>query len=310
MNDRTPICSHWLASDGYSVHRAIWTVPHSSPEMPLPKARVLVLHGVQSHGGWYHSLGRTLSGLGFETHFTDRRGSGANRQDRGHTPSSRRLVDDVAEYLGNLRQTSPPLPLVLVGISWGGKLALVTAGRKPDLVDALALICPGVHPKVDVSLRHRLKIALAYLTQPLKTFPIPLCDPALFTDNPDGQTFIASDSLGLRAATATLLAASASLDRQVARIPLQIEQPSLLMLANQDRIVDNARTLKYWDRLASRRKQIIRYPQGHHTLEFELDPTQYARDLATWLDEVVRGQSADQSRNSISESIRSARSSD
>ena len=56
------------------------------------------------------------------------------------------------------------------------------------------------------------------------------------------------------------------------------------MLAGRDRIVDNARTLEYFSRLASRDRQVIEYPEGHHTLEFEPDPTRYALDLVAWLD--------------------------
>jgi len=281
MVDLVPRVNRWVASDGYPIHVATWPVPDR--DTPL-KGRLLVLHGVQSHGGWYPDLGRTLADQGYEAHFTDRRGSGANRQDRGHTPSTRRLLDDVVEYLRDLRRAEPVIPVGLVGISWGGKLAVVSAGEHPELIDALALVCPGLHPKIDVSTQQRLRIALAYFLQPRKTFPIPLSDPALFTDNPTGQAFIARDPLGLRAASATLLAASSFLDRKVARIPPKVHQPALLMLADQDRIVNNARTLGYWDRVQSDRKQVIRYPDGHHTLEFDANPTRYARDLAGWFD--------------------------
>src|SRR4051812_8754318 len=104
-----------VASDGYSIHVAVW--PATGP----PRGRIVVLHGVQSHGGWYQSLGRTLAEAGYETHFPDRRGSGANRVDRGHAPSSRRLVADLAEYLRALRARAPSVPTALAGISWGGK---------------------------------------------------------------------------------------------------------------------------------------------------------------------------------------------
>ncbi len=281
MLESAPKVSRWLASDAYPIHVETWPVPDRAK---AAKGRVLILHGVQSHAGWYHDLGRTLANEGFEAHFTDRRGSGSNRPDRGHTPNTRRLLDDVAEYLAELRRAEPSKPVALAGISWGAKLAVVTAAKYPNLVDALALICPGLLPRVDVSRGERIRIALAYLSRPKKTFPIPLSDPALFTDNPDGQAFIANDPLGLRAATASLLASSFFLDRKVARVPPKVKQPSLLILADRDRIVNNPKTLGYWGRVASSRKRVIRYPEGHHTLEFDPDPTRYARDLAAWLD--------------------------
>lgn len=265
-------------TDGYPIHVAVWPVEGE------PKGRVVVLHGVQSHGGWYHRLGRTLAGLGYETHFPDRRGSGANARDRGHTPSAQRLLDDIQEYLQQLRDDGSGRPIALAGISWGGKLAVLTAADRPSLVDGLALICPGLHPRVGVSAGERLRIAWAFFTNKYKRFPVPLSDPALFTASPDGQAFIAADPLGVREATAALLAASTFIDRRVRRTPRRIHQPALLMLAGHDRIVNNERTADYFRSLASPNKRVVEYPEGHHTLEFDPDPARYALDLGAWLD--------------------------
>lgn len=269
------------ARDGYALHTTRWP-----PDGPT-KGRVLVLHGVQSHGGWYHNLGRTLASRGYEAMFPDRRGSGKNEDDRGHARSSWQLLDDVAVTLRTLHDADPVMPIALAGISWGGKLAVIAAAKHPELVDALALICPGLHPRVDVGRGERLRIALAFFTNRRKRFPIPLADPALFTDSPEGQSFIANDPLSLRTATASLLAASRFIDRGVAKVRGKVRQPALLMLAGYDRIVDNARTLSYFEGIGSPRPRVIEYPEGHHTLEFDPDPSRYALDLADWLDETL-----------------------
>ncbi len=267
------------ASDGYPLLVRIW------PAVNEPaRAHVVVLHGVQSHGGWYHGLGRTLASAGYCVSFPDRRGSGANTLDRGHTPSARRLVQDLVDWIDAVRSERPAFPVAVAGISWGGKVVVSAAAQRPDLIDAIALICPGLHPRVGISRRERLSIAWAFLTNHRKMFPIPLSDPSLFTDSPEGQAIIAADPLSLRQGTAGLLAASFFIDRMVRRAPAKVRQPALLMLAGQDRIVDNRKTLDYFQTLASKDRQIIEYPEGHHTLEFDLDPSRYALDLAAWLD--------------------------
>jgi alpha-beta hydrolase superfamily lysophospholipase len=278
MTEAEPEVRTFEASDGYPLQVAVW------PAVQPSRGQVVVLHGVQSHGGWYHRLGRSLADGGYEASFPDRRGSGANQRERGHARSARRLLFDLAEWLGGLRRQHPGLQIALAGISWGGKLAVAIAARYPQLVDAVVLICPGLHPRVGVSGRNRFQIALALLTNRRKTFPIPLSDPALFTSNPEGQAFIAADSFSLRQATASLLAASFVLDLMVAHAPARVHQPVLLMLAGQDRIVDNERTLAYYRKLASTDRQVIEYPEAHHTLEFEPDPSRYALDLVGWLD--------------------------
>ena len=277
----SPVFKTWTASDGYPLLVASWL----PAEKPL--ARVLLIHGVQSHQGWYQGLARRLAESGFETHLADRRGSGGNTLDRGHTSSPRRLVDDIGELLSELDRNSPGVPTCVGGISWGGKLAVLAAARFPDRVNALALICPGMQPRVGVSRLERLRIAVAYFTNRRKKFAIPLSDPALFTANPAGQAFIAGDPLSLREATAGLLAASSLIDRSVSAAPRKVKQSVLLMLASEDRIVDNAKTRAYFDRLASKDRTVIEYAGAHHTLEFEPDPGLYARDLAVWLSRAV-----------------------
>lgn len=277
-----PLVRKFLMRDGYPVHAVTWLARGGR------RGRILVLHGVQSHAGWYDGLGRILGDRGYDATFADRRGSGSNRLDRGHTPSWRRLVSDVGDTLGQLREESPSVPTALAGISWGGKLAMLAAAEFPESVDALALICPGLHARVRPPLRQRLGIAWSLLTgRPKRPFPIPLADPALFTDNPEARGFIAGDPLTLRTATAGLLAASVFIDRQVARSPGRVSQPSLLMLAGRDRIVDNAQTRRLFDRLAAPDRRTLVYPSGHHTLEFDPDAGRYAADLADWLDQVL-----------------------
>src|SRR5262249_17947802 len=127
-------------------------------------------------------------------------------------------------------------------------------------------------------------IAWALMTNRKKRFPIPLSDPALFTDSPAGQAFIAADPLSLHEATAALLAASVLIDRFVARTPSRIKQSALLMKPQRDTIIEHERTHDFFKGLAAIDTEVIEYPEGHHTLEFDPDPDRYARDLVAWLD--------------------------
>jgi len=282
MNETMPEIRTFVASDGYPLVVTDWPVATA----PV-KGQVVVVHGVQSHGGWYHHLGRTLAGAGYRTSFPDRRGSGANQRDRGHTPWPRRLNLDLAEWLESVKSDHPELPLALAGISWGGKLVVIAAVRYPNLVDAVALICPGLHPRVGVSQFQQLKIVWSFLTNRRRMFEIPLSDPALFTASPAGQAFIAADPYSLRQGTAGLMAASSIIDLLVKWSRRRVAQPALLMLAGQDQIIDNEKTLDYFHGLASTDRTVIEYPEGHHTLEFEPDPSRYALDLVAWLDRTI-----------------------
>jgi alpha-beta hydrolase superfamily lysophospholipase len=283
-----PTIETWTAADGYR-----WRYRSYIPA-GTPQAQVVCVHGIQSHGGWYGYSCQRLQQAGFAVSFLDRRGSGLNEVARGDVPSFRRLLDDVAEFLRHLRgagetntqataSTFATVPVFLVGISWGGKLAVALQRRHPGLVDGLALLCPGFFPQVRAGFWQRCAIAGARLVTPRKLFPIPLNDPELFTASPRWQQFIRNDPLSLHYASARLLIESIRLDGYLRFVIRYVRVPVLLLLAERDRIIDNERTQRYLARFATRDKETIEYPRAHHTLEFEPDPDRFIDDVLGWL---------------------------
>jgi alpha-beta hydrolase superfamily lysophospholipase len=280
----------YTASDGYCCQYRYYPAakaPVSSGNRAACLGHVVCLHGIQSHGGWYEYSCTRLSQSGYAVHFLDRRGSGLNNQDRGDTPSFQRLLDDVAEFLQKLRlETShgqETVPIFLLAISWGGKLAAALQRWKPGLVSGLAFICPGFFPRIRPAFGERLRIGWSRLFHPERFFPVPLNDPQLFTATPRWQEFLRGDSFSLHRATARFLFESVRLDRYLRWVPGHCKVPVLLLLAAEDRIIDNDATRRFLVRFASPDKQIIEYAGAHHTLEFEPDPEPYVADLLNWL---------------------------
>jgi alpha-beta hydrolase superfamily lysophospholipase len=261
----------FTASDGYRWNYRRYLPPEE------PRAELVCLHGIQSHAGWYEHSCRVLAQAGFAVSFLDRRGSGTNQQARGDAPGFRRLLDDVAEYLRSLRK-----PVLLLAISWGGKLAVALQKRHPGLVKALALLCPGFCSKVRPSFAERMAILWARMTRPSRLFPIPLDDAELFTMTPRWLEFLRHDPLALRRATARLLIESVRLDYYIRWAVKWVTVPVFMQLAEHDRIIDNARTRKFVQRFPGETR-IIEYAGAHHTLEFEEDPELFLVDLRTWL---------------------------
>jgi alpha-beta hydrolase superfamily lysophospholipase len=199
-----------------------------------------------------------------------------NDRARGDTPNFRRLLDDIAEFL-------PPSPTFLVGISWGGKLAVALARHRTVQIAGVVLICPGFFPRLTAR-QKRLAFLASIIgkVRPSLRFPIPLNDPELFTTTLRWQQFLRDDPLSLRKATGRFLGASLDFDRWLQYLPRHFHLPTLLMLAQNDRIIDNASTIHYFQRFASRDKRIIEYAQAHHTLEFEPEPDRFINDLIGW----------------------------
>ena len=57
--------SIFRASDGYAFYVRIYR-PRGET-----RARIVLLHGIRSHTGWYESTCQTLSEQGYEVHFLD-----------------------------------------------------------------------------------------------------------------------------------------------------------------------------------------------------------------------------------------------
>jgi alpha-beta hydrolase superfamily lysophospholipase len=267
----------YTTSDGYRCHYRDY------PAAGSPCGRVVFVHGIQSHAGWYEHSCRRLAEAGFAVSFLDRRGSGQNTEARGDAPSFRRLLDDIAEFLRPLRQQEPALPIILAGISWGGKPVVALQRRHPGLVDGLALLCPGFRPRVGPSRKERFAILWSRLTSPHRLFPVPLSDPQLFTATPRWQEFIRGDPLSIRQATARFFVESVRLDLYLRFAVPRVRLPVVLLLAEHDRIIDNARTRAFVEHFPAADKEVREYAGAHHTLEFEADPEPFLADLLRWL---------------------------
>jgi len=273
-----PRITHFDADDGYRFGVRAWEAQGTA----VPRARVVCLHGIISHGGWYHPSCRELARTGCEVHFLDRRGSGLNRVGRGDVDRWERWPDDVEGYLAHLPDGPPR---VLLGISWGGKLAAAVARRRPELVDALGLICPGLFGKKGANAVQRaaLRLAGAAGLKHLRV-TVPLRDPALFTGHARWRAYVGADPLALRKVTVRFALADLELTRYATEAPEEVRPgAALLVLAGRDRIIDNARVRRYFDRLGTPQRRLVEYPEATHTLEFEPDPAAYLRDLCAWV---------------------------
>jgi acylglycerol lipase len=263
-----PLIRQYTASDGYELHYRHW-VPSGNP-----RAYVVALHGVQSHSGWYEYSSQRLCEVGFDVRFLDRRGSGLNTKDRGHADHPDRLINDVAQMLGQVRWerklAQVGAPVILMGVSWGGKLAAVTAARRPDLVDGLALLYPGLCARVRPRFYQRWLLNLGMATGAArKLVRLPLDDPALFTGESAWREFIFDDPLALHEATVSFLKANMMLDQEAECIPSLIQAPTLVMLAGRDEIIDNEATKRYLKNWGGINLAVREYPEARHTLEFE-----------------------------------------
>ena len=270
--------SSFITSGGYKLHYR-----HFQP-VGISKGTIVFIHGIQSHGGWYETSCKKFAQAGYRVLFLDRRGSGLNEVSRGDSPSFRTLLDDLKEFLQYQRkEIAGSTPLILGAISWGGKIAFGLEIRMANLVDGFILLAPGFCPKVHPTRKERFFIALGSLFAPRRLFNIPLNDPELFTSNPVAQKFLKEDPFALRKATARFLLDSVRLDFYLRIFRTKISKPILLLIAGQDKIIDNEKTIAFVKRFASGSLTVKEYAEAHHTFEFEPEPQKHIEEIEEWL---------------------------
>lgn len=240
--------------------------------------RLLVLHGIESHGGWFLPAARALAERGCTTFLLDRRGSGLNRGDGpGDAESAAVLLEDVARF----RDNAGDPPMLLVGQSWGGKLAAAAALDRPVNVRGLVLVAPGIRTRVRLPVRDLARVALSALAGGGARVRVPI-DDEMFARDPRVLDFIARDPLRVHDATARLLLAGRSLDRRVVRGIAALETPVLLALADDDPIVDEPALLDLLGRLPEGALRVRRFP-GRHSIQLE-HPEALAAEIASFAD--------------------------
>jgi pimeloyl-ACP methyl ester carboxylesterase len=252
-------------------------------DKPGAKTALIYVHGIESHSGWFAQAATQLRDRGYNVYCLDRRGSGINRENRGfgsgHVDSYKTLLADIRAFIQSLRNRYDSV--FLVGLSWGGKLALSYGLTHPEDIRGLVLITPGIRALVDVTLFTKLKILLFSQTQPLEPIAIPIV-PEMFTNTPRHLDFIRRDPLRLKYATAGFFFESYRLDGYIDGLMPSLRLPVQLFLAGGDRIIDNEGVRLMLEQGAQGQLEILTYEDQTHSIQ--LDATErMVQDIDKWL---------------------------
>ncbi|MCA9434309.1 MAG: alpha/beta fold hydrolase [Candidatus Omnitrophica bacterium] len=273
-----------ISKDGQAISYRLFPVESA-------KGVFLFIHGIQSHSGWYVESCGQLAESGFQVYFPDRRGSGLHEDQRGHIEDFHTLLDDISAFLDLIHTENPGVPVYLMGVSWGGKLALLYEATHPGEADGLILSTPGIVAKADLSFSDKLRVARISLageaTAEVEYAPIPLNDPGLFTDDPEWRDWISEDPSTLHNASLQFYRESIQIDAELRKGPIDSKVPILVQLAGRDEIIDNEGLRNYFEKFLTpecrSRLKILEYPKARHTLEFEPNSKEIIGDLLTWV---------------------------
>lgn len=230
------------------------------------KEAYLLLHGVESHSGWFSELGDALAARGFSVFAYDRPGWGESAGLSGHLASYNDELARLEALVASLRVRHERVHLA--GLSWGGMLALYTALRRGLLFDSVSLIAPGIFPSICLTASDRLRaIGGILFKNPLTTVAVPI-NPIHFTQHPDKIAYILQDPLRNKRMTASFCFETYKMRRFCAEVtPCRTLPPLALLLAGADKIIDNAATRDLLQKQAG--ILIHEFPGAEHSLVLE-----------------------------------------
>jgi acylglycerol lipase len=215
----------------------VWQPPRAATGVAI------LIHGLQSHAGWFLAAGERLAAHGLAVYAPDRRGSGRSASPRGDIQHFRHWLADLADVAGLAADEYPNIPVHLVGHCFGANLALAAVLSGQIVADSIVMLTPGLFVLPTYSPWTKLQIALAGFLAPATTFRVPQ-DDDLFSRDPEVVAWITRDTLGARRVTArTLMQINRMMGDIRARLP-KLTVPTLVLEAARDRLSDNARNRK------------------------------------------------------------------
>lgn len=255
-------------------------LPMSSWQPQRPKAIMIGLHGYGDYRRAFRLAGPWFAQRQIALFAYDQRGFG-DTESRGRWPGAADLIQDLAEAVQLLRERHPALPLVVLGESMGGSVALAGLGQgKLAGIDQLILAAPAVRGRVPLRDLHDLALRLGALALPW--LAVALRRGARPWLEPGEAARLADDPLILRHISVGSYDGLIELADQASADPVVDLPRTLLLYGELDATIPRVAI----DDLASRLEgaTTIRYAERHHLLLHETDAAVVFEDCLAWLD--------------------------
>ena len=248
------------------------------------RAVVLIVHGLCEHSGRYAHVARHLAALRYACYALDSRGHGRSPGQRAHVHRFADYLADVAAMRTHLRVAHPGTPLVLLGHSQGGLIALLAALAEPAGLAAVIATSPflGIHPASRPSAA--LAAAGRVLSRAVPQLRLPSnLDPTHLSRDPEVVAAYRSDPLVTHKVSARWFTeVNAAFARALALAPA-LTVPTLVMQAGADRLVDPDATRRW---VAAAPQHLVEYVEWEgffHEILNEPEKAQVLARIETWL---------------------------
>lgn len=245
---------------------------------------IILVHGLESHSGWFVQSAAFMAGLGHPVYVVDRRGSGLSSERRGHIESFHQWSRDLERVAQLALRRHHTNKVHVIGHCFGAIPATVFTLENPNLIASLILPTPGFFTTTDLAISQKLRALGDHLHRKSHYLPV-LLKTEQFTNQEQYREFIRNDSLKLYEATTTFYWNVNDARDYVRRRREQVRCPVWVGLAGEDEIIRAEPTRELFHDFSSVQKRLIVFPEAKHILEFSPGRDAFFRELESWLRE-------------------------
>jgi alpha-beta hydrolase superfamily lysophospholipase len=264
-----------VTADGLNLATELW-LPASAA-----RAVVVLIHGFSAHSGNFRPVASAFAAAGLATLMFDSRGHGRSQGRRGFVRRFSDYSDDLSLMLTLARTSVPGVPVVLMGHSQGGTVALDYLMDGHGTADALILVAPWLALKMKVP---AVKVALAkFMGRLWPTLAMSNgIKPQIVSRNPEVIAGWATDTLIHHVATPRWFNEVRLAQARILASPDKLQTPTLLVAAGADRLVATDAALAF-ARAVGPRIEVKSYPGLYHEVFLEPERDLVIADIISWL---------------------------
>ncbi|MHA1909529.1 MAG: alpha/beta hydrolase [Candidatus Thorarchaeota archaeon] len=266
--------SHYIGFDGVKMHMSIW-----HPDDEKPRALLIAIHGLGSHGYTLRSIGEYFAERGIAVFAPDMRGFGHYSGLKGHVMNFDEYIEDMYNIVMQVKDVYLNKITFLFGHSLGGQHVIRYVATYPKAVDGMILSCPSV--SVEISTPFYVVGKILSLLNVKRYFATERGEP---THDPEALKEMKEDPLGFDFVTPRFGVEGVKGAKRAMSSAPEIKLPAFVQQAGADKNVDPEKTKEFFEKLGSPDKTWRIYEGLYHGLHQELDKEMVFRDIESWLE--------------------------
>jgi alpha-beta hydrolase superfamily lysophospholipase len=243
---------------------------------------VILVHGFNSHSGYFAWPAERFAANGFAAYALDHRGRGKSEGERFYVEHFSDWLADLDKLVGIARSENPELPVYVLGHSAGGVIStLYVFDHQPEIA---GLICESF--AFDVGLPHLVQLALEGAGALVPHLPVFSLKNETFSRDPDvvkqmnSDPLIANEKQPAETASEVLKAAA-----RLKEVMPDFKVPVFIIHGTEDKATRPEGSQYFYENVGSKDRTLKLYEGGYHDLLNDIDKEKVMADILAWVNQ-------------------------